>query len=66
MIKCNIKKGGTIRIGSKGTVGELIPETLLLIQQIHREIKKQNPEAAEQYKRAIIGTTLDPDSIVWK
>ena len=66
MIKCNIKRGSNVLVSSKGQVGDLIPETLLLIQQIYLGIKNQNPEAAEQYKLAIIGGTLDPNSLVWK
>ena len=65
MIKCHIKKGGIVRISSKGKLEDLVPESLVLIQQIYREMKKQNPEAAEQYRRAIIGTTLAPNSPVW-
>ena len=66
MIKCNIKRRGTIMVSAKGTVDEIIPETLLIIQQLYLFIKKQNPAAAEQFRRAIIGTMLDPNSPMWK
>lgn len=66
MIKCHIKRGGKIKISANGPAKDLVPETLLIIQQIYRGIKRDNPEVADVYRRAIIGATLDPDSPVWK
>ena len=66
MIKCKIKRGGKVKIAAKGKGANLGPETLLLIQQVYRGIKAKNPEAADAYKRGIIGTLIAPDSPVWK
>lgn len=66
MIKCNIKRGGKVRISAKGNAKDLIPETLVLIHAVYHGIKKNNPEVAEEYRLAIIGSTLDPDSPVWE
>lgn len=66
MIKCHIRRGGTVKIRATGTGEDLVPETLLLIQQVYRGIKKVNPEVAEKYKTTIIGSLLDPNSPVWR
>lgn len=66
MIKCNIKRGGMVKIRANGTGADLVPETLLLIQQVYRGIKKVNPVVAEEYKNTIIGSLLDPNSPVWR
>lgn len=66
MLKCRIKTGGTVYVAAKGNVYNLRTETLALIQEVHRNIKKENPEAAEQYRTSIIGCLLDPRSPVWK
>lgn len=66
MIKYKTKRGKQIRIKAKGTVVELLPETALLIQQIYRGIKKNNPEGAKAYKNKLIGLLLDPQSPVWE
>lgn len=66
MLKCNIKKGGTIRIKATGTAEDLTVETGMVIKQIYQSIRLQNPAAAEGYKLTLIGMLLDPDSPVWK
>lgn len=66
MLKCNIKKGGTIRVKATGTAEDLTVETGMVIKQIYQSIRLQNPDAAEGYKLTLIGLLLDPNSPVWK
>ncbi len=66
MLKCKIKRGGYVRINATGTAEDLMVETGALIQEIHNNIKKKNPEAAVGYKSHLIGLLLAPDSPVWK
>lgn len=66
MLKCNIKKGGTIRVKASGTAQDLMVETCALIQEIYRNINQANPDAANGYKRHLLGMLLNPDSPVWK
>ena len=66
MLKCNIKKGATIRVKANGTAHDLTLETGMLIKQIYRNIMQQNPAAAEGYKIHLLGLLLDPQSPVWK
>lgn len=66
MLKCNIKKGGTIRVKDTGTAEDLTVETGMVIKQIYKNIRLQNPAAAEGYKLTLIGLLLDPNSPVWK
>ena len=65
MLKCRIKRGGTVYVSAKGNVYDIRTETLALIQEVHRNIKKENPEAAHHYRTSIIGCLLDPNSPVW-
>lgn len=66
MLKCNIKKGGMVRVKATGTADVLTVETGMVVQQIYRNIRQQNPEAAEGYKLTLLGLLLDPKSPVWK
>ena len=66
MIKCKIKKGGTVRVKASGTAQDMMAETAALIQEVHRSINEQNPEAAKGYKLHLLGLLLDPKSPVWK
>ena len=66
MLKCNIKREGHVKVKSSGTAWDLMVETAALIQEIYRNIKQQNPEAAKGYRRHLMGLLLDPKSPVWK
>ena len=69
MLKCKIKysgRGAGIRVKAEGTAKELMVEIGALIATVYQNINKSNPEAAEGFKHALIGTLLDPESPVWK
>ena len=66
MLKCKIKKGGTIRVKATGTAKDIMAETCAMIQEIYRNINRQNPEAAKGYKNSLVVTLLRADSPVWK
>lgn len=66
MIKCNIKRGGKAKISANGPAKDLFSETMLLVQEVYRGIKKTNPEAADAYRDAIILTAMAPNSPVWE
>ena len=66
MIKCNIKRGGNIRVKASGTPHDLMLETGFLIQDIFRNIYQQSPEAAMEYKAWLLGVLLHPKTPVWK
>ena len=55
-----------VKTGKRTTVHEIAVETMAIIRTVYEEICKQNPEAAELYKRTIIGTIIHPESLVWK
>lgn len=67
MIKCNINRAkDRVQVKASGTTADCMVETAMAIQQIYRGLKSQNPEAADNYRRHIIGIIIDPDSPVWK
>ena len=66
MLKCNIKKGGMVRVKATGTAQDLMVETGAMIKEVYQNIKQQNPEAAKGYKKNLIVLLLSPDSPVWK
>jgi hypothetical protein len=45
---------GTGEIQVEGTVSELYVDTMVIIRQLYNQLKKENPELAELYKRNII------------
>lgn len=66
MIKCKIDRCGLVRIRAKGTPHNLSVETCGLIAEIYQKMYASNEAAAEEYRRTILGTLIDPDSPVWK
>lgn len=66
MLKCKVKRSGTIRVKATGTVRDLLAETAAAIHEVHNGINKTNQEAANEYRLRLIGLLLDPDSPVWK
>lgn len=66
MLKCNIKKGGMVRVKASGTAQDLMVETGTLIQEVYRNINQASPGAAKAYKLKLLGVLLDPESPVWK
>ena len=66
MLKCNIKRGGNIRVKASGTPQDLMVETAAAIKEIYDGINKTSQVAANEYKLKLIGLLLDPDSPVWK
>lgn len=67
MLKCKIDRAkGTVRVSTKGNLDDITVEVLGIFQAIHKEIAKQNPIAAKEFKNKVIGVMLDPRSPVWK
>ncbi len=67
MLKCKIDRSkGTAWVKTKGTGADITTESLALIREVYRGIKQQNEEAADLYRRTMIGALLDPNSAVWK
>lgn len=66
MIKCHLdREKNKVKVTAKGNGENLTAETLVLIQQVFLGIKETNQEAAAIYRRAVIGSLLDPKSPVW-
>lgn len=66
MLKCNIKRGGNVRVKASGTSRDLMVETSTAIKEVYNGIKKHSPVAAAEYRKNLIGLLLDPASPVWK
>lgn len=66
MLKCKIKRKGTIRVKATGTAQDLMVETAAAIHEVYAGIKKENREAADGYKNQLLGLLLDPNSPVWE
>lgn len=65
MLKCKIKKGHRIRTRIKGTAGDLATETAMLVNLTYFGIKKNNPDAAAEYRRKLLVCLLAPNSPTW-
>ena len=67
MLKCNInKEKGFVKVKAKGIPHTLAVETGAIIEDCYRELHKQNPEAAAEYKRTMLSLVIAPGSPVWK
>lgn len=67
MIKCKLnKKKNYLRLKVRDSLPVVTTETLALIQSIYEGIVDKSPKAAEEYKNALIGVLLDPNSPIFK
>lgn len=66
MLKCTIKEYGKIKVKTKGSLGELIRETSMLIKMIHEGLYKKSPEHADEFRRTITAFVIDPNSPAFK
>lgn len=66
MLKCNIKRGGNIRVKASGTAQDLMVETAAAIKEVYSGINQKDQMAAKEFKNRLIVMLLNPDSPVWK
>lgn len=68
MILCRIdnKKRKLNFIHANGNNTDLVTEICTLISMCFMNIRKQNPEAAKEFKVRLIAVLLDPTSPVWE
>lgn len=67
MLKCKINKTkGFVKVKANGNPHDLAVETCTIIEECYRELHKQNPEAAAEYKHTTLTLMLAPGSPVWK
>lgn len=66
MIKCTIKFGKNSRVKADGTLDTLTRETMLVISQIYTGLKKENEDAAEEFRKQLFAFLIDPNSPLFK
>jgi hypothetical protein len=66
MIECKIRRDKNCRIKTNGTLAEVTSEILFLIQTIHGNIKNENEKAADEFRRNLIASMIDPNSPIFK
>lgn len=67
MLKCKVvKENGHVRVKAKGSPNTLAVESCAIIMDCFKELNRQYPAAADEYKRTVLGMMLDPSSPVWK
>lgn len=66
MIKCKVnRKKNFCMVKAGGECRHIITETLGIISTIYSELKNQNPELADEYKRILQASMIDPQSPVF-
>jgi len=66
MIKCKIHRDKNCHIVASGSPKDLTSEILFLIQTMHGETKKENPQLADEFRRNLIAAMIDPNSPIFK
>ena len=66
MIKAGVnREKGLVRLKCKGTGEVLTTEIIALIKAMYLELKRQNEDAADVFRRCVIAAAIDPDSPMW-
>ena len=66
MLKCKVnRKKNFCMVKAGGELRYILTETLGIISTVYCELKKQNPEFAEEYKRTLQAAMIDPKSPVF-
>lgn len=66
MIECKIRRDKNCRVKASGTPKDLTSELLYLIHEMYNGIKKENEPLADEFRRNLIGTMIDPNSPIFK
>lgn len=67
MIKAKLnKKKGTGSVYRTGPASEITAEALTILKIVYLNIRMKDKDAADAFKRTIIGAVLDPKSPVWE
>ena len=66
MLKAIVTNKKSIRVVTKGNLGDITVETLAVIKEIYKGVKGQNEAAAKEFRRNVVAGLLDPNSPVWR
>ena len=66
MIKCKVnRKKNYCKVQATGELRFILTETLGIIATIYDSMKEKNPEAADEFKRTLQASMIDPKSPVF-
>lgn len=66
MLKCTINSNGEqTSISSCGNILDLCADISFVIPELHRAVKRNNPNGAEAFRVALMSVLTHPDSPVW-
>lgn len=66
MIKCKAdREKNYFKIKASGNLRYILTETLGIVSTIYNGLKKKNPELADEYKRILQASMIDPQSPVF-
>lgn len=66
MIKCTIRSGKKSLVKADGDFNTLTHETMLIAREIYQEMKKENEDAAEEFRQLLFAFLIDPNSPMFK
>lgn len=64
MIKCNMNKAkGLVKIKATGTAKDMTVETMAIIGEVYRGIRKNNETAAEMFRLTLVSFLLNEKAL---
>lgn len=66
MIKCKIKQGNKVLVKADGSLDTVTKETMLFIREVYQGIKKENEDAAEEFRNLLFAFLVAPSSPLYK
>lgn len=66
MIKCKFNHGKKALVKANGHLDTVTRETMLVIREIYQEAKKENEDAAEEFRNLLFAFLVDPNSPLYK
>lgn len=66
MIKCKFNRGKKALVKADGTLDTVTKETMLVIREIYQGTKKENEDAAEEFRNLLFSFLVDPSSPLYK
>ena len=66
MLKCEIKRGGEVRVEAEGSFCEIVSEVCCLIDGLYDTIRKRDRAAAEAFRAVLTDAMTDKDTLMWK
>ena len=61
-----VHKNGLVEFSASGEMSDVVVEIVMMCHKIYNSILRQNKDAADEFRYAVIRAIVDPKSPIWE